>query len=508
MNEFNNGFQNDFNNDPHADAQANVAAPRVEGEYRYVPPRRDAWSDAGYVPAQEATAVPRSYPSSYTAQERKPKKERRGMPWAAAIALCLVCAILGGVAGGWGLLQFQSRSAAANTSVSETMRSGNSDGTTINVVSSGGTQTVTTTQVAGGAEMTATEIYYNLAVNQTVAITTEITYTNAWGYTTSGAVKGSGFIISSDGYILTNYHVIEDAVKGGYDIEVLMYDGTEYIASVVGYEADNDVALLKIEADDLSPVTIGDSDALLVGQDVYAVGNPLGELEFSMSEGMVSATDREITTSDSSTGRTVTVNMFQTTAAINSGNSGGPVYNSRGEVVGIASAKYASSGVEGLGFAIPINDAVRIATDLITDGYVRGKASIGVTVENVSASAAQYYGLVPGVIVRSVSSGSAAETAGLQENDIIVALGDTAVSTYNELNAAKRNFKAGDTTTIRVYRSGSYLDLTITFDEDVPSTASVQEDDSRQQQQQESGTETMDPFELFRYYFGSNPFGR
>lgn len=487
---------------------------RGDGEYRYIPQQRDAWSDAGYVPSKDAAAMPKSYSYAAPAQEKKeknPQKARRGMPWAATVALCLVCAILGGAVGGWGLMQLQDRGVVEPESravvETDSLPAADSSAST-SVASAGSAASVTTTQAVSGKEMSATDIYYNLAVNQVVAITTEITYTNAWGYTSSGAVKGSGFIISEDGYILTNYHVIEDAVKGGYNIEVLVYDGTEYIASVVGYEADNDVALLKIDAGGLSAVTVGNSDELMVGEAVYAVGNPLGELEFSMSDGIVSATDREITTSDSSTGRRITVNMFQTTAAINSGNSGGPVYNSRGEVVGIASAKYASSGVEGLAFAIPINDAIVIATDLITDGYVRGKANMGVTVGTVSASAAQYYGLVEGAIVNSVTAGSAADKAGLKESDIIVRLGDETVTSVSELNAAKKNYKAGDTATIRIYRSGAYLDLTITFDEEVPTAETDTQQENNQQQQQQNGLGGYrDYFDYFSHIFGNNPFG-
>lgn len=188
--------------------------------------------------------------------------------------------------------------------------------------------------------------------------------------TSSAAVSGSGFIASSDGYIITNYHVIQNAYEGNFDINVMTHDGTKYIATVVGTEQDNDIAVLKIDAEGLNPVTFGDSDELAVGDTVYAVGNPLGELEFSMSTGHVSAKDRAITTEESAT----PINVFQIDAAVNSGNSGGPVYNDQGQVVGVVNAKYSATGVEGIGFAIPANDAVSIANDLITKGYVTGKA--------------------------------------------------------------------------------------------------------------------------------------
>ena len=286
------------------------------------------------------------------------------MPTAAVVALCLVCAILGGLGGG--VLAGSLMGGGEGENVP-----GSSD-TVFNVAAPDSSSSVTTNVVSPGSALSPSEIY-SLACGQTVAITTEVTYRSFYGYSTA-PVSGSGFIISADGYIMTNYHVIEDAAKGGYEISVLTYDGTEYIASIVGYEEDNDVAVLKIDADGLSAATLGDSDSITVGEDIFAVGNPLGELGYTMTSGMVSALDRDITSYDSSTGTYTTINMFQIDAAVNPGNSGGPLFNDRGQVIGIVTAKYSDTGVEGLGFAIPINDAVRIAEDLITKGYVSGKA--------------------------------------------------------------------------------------------------------------------------------------
>ena len=209
--------------------------------------------------------------------------------------------------------------------------------------------------------LTGDQIYYDLACQQVVGVNTSFT-TNAFGMSTPRAVSGSGFIISEDGYILTNYHVISYAVVYNGKLTVLTKDGTTYDAKVIGYLESNDIAVIKIDAKGLKPVALGDSDKMLVGEAVYAVGNPLGELEYSMTDGIVSAQDRMITTRDDITNATTSINMFQITAAVNAGNSGGPVYNSRGEVIGIVTAKYADEGIEGLGFAIPINDAVSVAT--------------------------------------------------------------------------------------------------------------------------------------------------
>ena len=459
----------------------------ANGEYHFTrgESTRVGYSDAGYVPSSEASEIPPRY--HYTeppaAREKKPKekKQRRSPGLMGFIAACLICAILGGAAGGTGVWLLQSHEAAA---VSDTADTSEKNGTvkTPETNETGkdtpAKQTpsiVTNTTASSGKTLTGTEVY-DLATTQVVAITTEITYTNYFGFTSSGAVSGSGFIISSDGYILTNHHVIEDAVKGGYEITVLLYDGSEYTATVVGYDGDySDVAVLKIDAEGLNPVTVGDSDAIQVGETVYAVGNPLGELQFSMSTGSVSALDREISSTDSTTNNVTTISMFQIDAAVNSGNSGGPTYNNRGEVIGIVTAKYKDSGVEGLGFAIPINDAMSIAEDLITNGYVSGKAYIGIlNPQDINATYAQYYNMVPGVYVYGVQSGSAAEKAGLQPGDIVVALGDEEIGSTSALNAAKREYKAGDTTTIRIYRSGEYHDLTITFDEETPNETAVQ----------------------------------
>ncbi len=440
------------------------------GEYHYIRPEttRRAWSDASYIPSEDAAQMPRRYHCG----EHKPKKEktRRGLPGAAVVALCLVCAIIGGIGGG-AIAGLMSGSGQAPSS-------GSAEGseTVFNVAESQKNEVITNV-VASGELLSAKEIYA-LACGQTVAITSEISYASYFGYRTA-AVSGSGFIISSDGYILTNYHVIEDAAAGGYEIKVHTYDGSEYTAAVVGYEADNDVAVLKIEAEDLSAVTMGDNSAMAVGDTVYAIGNPLGTLEYTMTSGMVSALDRDITSYDSSTGTYNTINMFQIDAAVNSGNSGGPVYNDRGQVIGIVTAKYSDTGVEGLGFAVPINDAINIANDLITKGYVSGKAYMGISVDTLPASVSQYYGLPYGAYVVEVEPGSCAEKAGLLAGDIITAMDGTAITSGDDLISAKKAYRAGDTASLTVARSGETLELSITFDEAVPTDESASRDNSQ-----------------------------
>ena len=273
------------------------------------------------------------------------------------------------------------------------------------------------------------------------------------------SATGSGFILSEDGYVVTNHHVIEDAAT----IHVVLYDNQSYQAKLVGYEANNDLALLKITAPDLRPVTLGSSDALIVGDQVAAIGNPLGELTSTLTVGYISAKERDVSTNSS------TINMIQTDCAINSGNSGGPLFNMKGEVVGITSAKYSgtsSSGasIEGIGFAIPMDDVVGMLDDLKEFGYVKS-GFLGVTVYTVLPSDAEMFGRPLGCLVESVTAGSCADIAGIQKADVIMALGGYKIEGYTDLARALRAFDGGETTTITVDRNGQTLVLSITLDE-------------------------------------------
>ena len=204
-----------------------------------------------------------------------------------------------------------------------------------------------------------------------------------------------------------------------------------------------------------------------------------------MTSGEVSALDRDISTTDSSTGVVTTINMFQIDAAVNGGNSGGPVYNSRGEVIGVVTAKYSDTGVDGLGFAIPINDAISIAEELITKGYVSGKAYMGIKVQTISVSVAQYYNMAPGAYIAYVEPGSCSEKAGLLEGDIIVQMDDVRVTSDNDLISAKKAYRAGDTAVLTIYRDGKYMEVPITFDEEIPAQQSAETQQPQQQQPQQ-----------------------
>ena len=326
-------------------------------------------------------------------------------------------------------------------------------------ISRGGTG-VSGSAVSSGSLLSPSQVYAQ-NVNSVVSITNQV-YASTWnGQVLTTASTGSGFVLTADGYIISNCHVVENAEK----LLVTTYDGTEYEAKLVGYDKINDISLLKVEAADLTPVTIGSSDELVVGDMVVAIGNPLGhELSSTQTVGYVSGKDRSVATDGS------VINMLQTDAAINPGNSGGPLFNMRGEVVGITTAKYSgntSSGasIEGIGFAIPIDDVMGMINDFKDYGYLKDQAYLGVTVRNLDPATASMYSLPVGSYVETVTEGSCAETAGIQPKDIIIAVGDYEVTGNAQLTTALRRFSAGDTSTITVFRAGEELKLPITFDE-------------------------------------------
>ncbi len=406
------------------------------------------WHSETTVEPAYSRPVPESVMPEEPPKPQKTRKERRGMGPAAVIALCLVCTLLAGIIGAASAYLF--------------MRDGDSLlGNAVDEVIPTQTPVLTTNASDGAVNETAAYIY-DLACRQVVGITTEITYYNIFGQT-SAAVAGSGFVIEEDGYILTNYHVIQEAEAGDYEISVVMYDGREYIAEIVGFDEDTDLALLKIDANGLSAAELGDSENLTVGQIVYTVGNPLGELSYTMTSGIVSARDRVITTdSDAS------MNMFQIDAAVNSGNSGGPVYNSQGQVIGIVTAKYSSYGVEGLGFAIPISDAVTVANELLEHGYVTNKASLGVSVADVTENMARQYNMTQGVYITQVEEGSAAAAAGIQAGDIVTAVDGAVVVAGDELTSIIKASHAGDEAVYTLWRGGETLDVVVVYDERLP----------------------------------------
>ena len=409
--------------------------------------------------------------------EAEPPKQKKRKGAARFVALGLCCALIGGLAGGGGVLAYNHFAGGSTT-----IYQGSAPSVAVNLA-----------QVDGHTVLTPEEIYAaNLGA--VVGVNGSVT-TNVFGYTVKNAVSGSGFVISSNAttsYILTNYHVINDVS----DITVFFADGTSYDATLVGGEQENDIAVLRVEQGNLQTVTLGDSDALNVGENVYAIGNPLGELTFTFTGGYVSAKDRSVTMSDGTV-----MNMLQTDTAINNGNSGGPLFNEYGQVIGIVSAKLSSSSsseasVEGLGFAIPINDVRDMITSIIENGYVTGKPSMGILLDDVP-QAAQQYGVPAGAEVLAILDGSGADNGGLQVGDIITAVNGTEVSGSSDLQSAVSEFSAGDTVTLSIYRNGETTTVDVTLDEEntdrnaamdeLQQEYSASQQQQSQQQQQQGG---------------------
>lgn len=396
------------------------------------------------------------------------------------IALAACCSIIGGGLGAGGtflgMKHFSDSGAAESVS---------------NTAFDSSSVLTNTANVKSDSLMTAAEVYEK-NVNSTVGITTSIT-TNYFGYQTSAAASGSGFIISDDGYILTNHHVIE----GADSITVTAYDGTKYKAELVGSYAANDIAVLKIDAKNLVPVSLGSSDNLKVGDNVVAIGNPLGELTFSLTSGVVSALDREITTNNG------TMNLIQTDCAINSGNSGGALFNMYGEVIGITNAKYSSSSsgeasIDNIGFAIPVDQIKNMVSSIIEKGYI-SKPFIGVSVADVSSEMISY-GIPEGAVVKEVTDDSPARKAGLEINDIITKADDTEITNSSNLVSYVRGLEKGKTLNLTVYRSGETKEIKLTVEETQISALESEEEDetepAAQQQYQQN----------YRNFFGAFPY--
>lgn len=382
------------------------------------------------------------YTVSQTPQAPK-KKQHRGGAWVVALALCF--AILGGAIGGgtvW-LLTRNNTTSAGGSSSTTTIQQGRHENVTVDI-----------NEIETGKLMTAAEVYAK-NVNSTVGIQTSITSTNLWGQQTTSAASGSGFILTADGYIVTNYHVIQNANS----VTVSTYGGASYNAKIVGYDESNDLAVLKIEATGLSPVVLGSSEKLNVGDTVLAIGNPLGELTFSLTTGVVSALNREVTFS----GGTV-MDLLQTDCAINSGNSGGALFNLYGEVVGITNAKYSGSSssgasIDNIAFAIPIDSVRAIVESIIEKGYY-AKPVIGVSVTDVDENSRQL-GIPAGAWVKEVTAGGAAEAAGIQANDVITAINGTEISGVSDLKRILAKASAGDELSLVIWRKNQSLTLTV-----------------------------------------------
>ena len=413
---------------------------RNSDQYRYT--NRDQLPHDDYAPDPNRVPV-------------QPKKQ--GFFHRAAVkvtALILACAVAGGLAGWGGAAIAGSGSNSGKTTIQQSDRQ---------------PVTVQVKKVDGQTKMDPATVYASV-VNSAVSINCSATSTNIFGQQTQTASSGSGFIITEDGYVVTNYHV----VSGASSVQVTLYNGDTYDATVIGGDSDYDVAVLKINADGLQPVTLGESADVNVGDTVLAIGNPLGELTFSMSQGIVSSCDRAINVDGTP------FNMIQVDCSINPGNSGGPLVNLYGEVVGIVSAKYSSyssTTVEGLGFAIPISDVRSIITDIMENGAVTDKAYMAITAGTMNEQMAAQFNIdvTEGVFVYSVVEGGAGEKAGLRLGDVITKMGDKTLTSRQDLSAAMKGYRAGDTVTLTVYRGGQYIEVELTFDAQPQNTGSEED---------------------------------
>ena len=423
--------------------------PQPEPETAYTAPQTD--NGAG-------GATPPVHPvQPQDAQPPKKKKKFNGKRVArSAVALVLAAAM--GFAGGFVGAKFggSGKVVIQQVAPSSTASSSDSADSSITAASSSGSS-LTTEQVA------------DLVSPSVVVITTEQVVYSQWSWYGQNQVEsgaGSGVIISSDGYILTCAHVVD----GASNITVTIND-KDYTATLVGEDTTSDIAVIKIDANGLTPATVGDSDSLKVGQNVMAVGNPLGELGGTVTGGMISALNRSVTIQGSSSVNTMS--LIQMDASVSPGNSGGGLFNMNGELVGIVNAKSSSSDAEGLGFAIPINDAIKVAQELLENGYVTGRPYLGITYLAVTdAQTASQLGVnAYGVYVVEVVKGGPAEKAGLQAGDRIVSVDGTEIASKDDLGTLMQKHAAGDTLSITIAREGQMQTVNVTLGEKTASNS-------------------------------------
>ena len=423
--------------------------PQPEPETAYTAPQTD--NGAG-------GATPPVHPvQPQDAQPPKKKKKFNGKRVArSAVALVLAAAM--GFAGGFVGAKFggSGKVVIQQVAPSSTADSASGSDSSITAASSSGSS-LTTEQVA------------DLVSPSVVVITTEQVVYSQWSWYGQNQVEsgaGSGVIISSDGYILTCAHVVD----GASTITVTI-DDKDYTATLVGEDTTSDIAVIKIDADGLTPATVGNSDSLKVGQSVMAVGNPLGELGGTVTGGMISALNRSVTIQGSSSVNTMS--LIQMDASVSPGNSGGGLFNMNGELVGIVNAKSSSSDAEGLGFAIPINDAIKVAQELLENGYVTGRPYLGITYLAVTdAQTASQLGVnAYGVYVVEVVKGGPAEKAGLQAGDRIVSVDGTEIASKDDLGTLMQKPAAGDTLSITIARDGQMQTVNVTLGEKTASNS-------------------------------------
>lgn len=447
----------------------------------------------------ESQPIENSYSYTYSADEHdtdgaKPKKKKRGFLKAVAFILCMAIVGTGSVKG---YQYFEKHDSKLSIMVNDDKKSDKSqsesadksdetkasdESSTNSASSKKDSQLPSLIDLASRDDAKSVPDIVEEAMPSVVGIASTFEYKSnsnsafSWGWGSSSTPEsneikgtGTGIVMTADGYIITNAHVIYDDSEyqcgKAVDVSVVFSDKSELEAKIVGYDTESDIAVLKVDADNLTPATFGNSDELEVGELVIAIGNPLGfDLFGSVTSGIVSALNREISINEKQ------MKLIQTDAAINSGNSGGPLLNSCGQVIGINSAKmssnYSSSAsIEGLGFAIPISEAKNIIDDLISYGYVTGKPQIGISCVDVDELYSRYYNIPQGIWVREVEEGSAAEKAGIKVGDVIIGIEGEAVSSIKEMNEIKNKYKAGDEITLTISRSNEDIEIKLVLQE-------------------------------------------
>ena len=421
------------------------SAPTRENAYN------DRYSEITYTPAK-------------TKKEKK-KKEPKTAKLSTVIIICAVSVLLCGAVCFAAVLTSlhakvkpEEKTLVVYKDATELVPDKNADNTPIGISSLPDGESYTYAQVAA------------LVKSSVVEINTEFTTRSMWfQYVNGGA--GSGVILSEDGYIITNAHVVmnSDETALADTITVRLADGTEYGAEVKGYDNEADIAVLKIEAEGLTPVQCGNSDNLAVGEEVLVVGNPLGELGGSVTNGIISSTEREIEVNGTK------MKLIQTNAAVNPGNSGGGMFNMRGQLVGIVNAKSSGQDIEGIGFAIPANNALSVTEQLMEYGYVRGKIEIGVQFRLVQQSNySSYYNIRPGIYVEAFTKDY--NDGALKIGDRIIAIDGNEVSTLEDISSIVRASSVGDKLKFQFYRDGKLTEAEVTCYEKLPEDEKKEEE--------------------------------
>lgn len=434
------GYSNNYNN-PNTNAYDNYQSNGYTAQNQQ---SQNVYNSQPYgtAPNHSANAKP--------PKAKKPKKQRKpisrgGIAIALAVTMVFSCGL--GFGGGY-FANKVNTSTSGSLNITKTSNSG------------------TTTTASSTSKANSTSEIVKKTADSVVEISTESVVTGSFAqqYVQQGA--GSGVIISQDGYILTNNHVI----NGANSVKVRLRDGTEYDATIIGSDSDNDIALLKVSATGLSPATFGDSNSLAVGDYVVAIGNPLGELGGTVTDGIISALARKVTIEDTQ------MTLLQTNAQVNPGNSGGGLFNANGELVGIVNAKQSATEVEGIAFAIPINNVLDILSDLKEYGYVTGKVDLGIDFTDITSDeTAFYYGVnQTGCYVLSVDSGSNAEKAGVTRGDLVTKVNDTDVSSSSDITATLEKAEVGDTVTFTVSRRGTSKTISFVLEEYIPAVSNSQ----------------------------------